>query len=189
MGEILFVNACVRKDSRTRRLAETVLECLDGEVTEVNLNSRKVLPTGRAALSQREDEMKHGRLGSPIFDSAWQFALAEQIVIAAPFWNLFFPAALMTYLEDVCIPGITFRYHNGTTKGMCRAKRLIYVTTSGGYLKTDYGFRYLEALCKNFFEIPETCVFRCQGLDMFGSDAEKLLEDTQTQIRQTLTQK
>ena len=33
---ILFVNACVRKESRTRILAERVLSMLDGTVTEVN---------------------------------------------------------------------------------------------------------------------------------------------------------
>lgn len=186
MGKILFVNACVRKDSRTRRLAQTVLDCLDGEVSEVNLNSHKVLPMGRAALTQREKDLENRQLESPTFDLARQFAQADEIVIAAPFWDLFFPAVLKAYLENICIPGITFWYHNGTPKGLCKAKRLIYVTTSGGYIKTDYGFRYLDALCKNFFEIPEACAFRCQGLDIYGSNVEKLLLESQNQVRQAL---
>lgn len=188
MKKILFVNACIRKASRTRRLAQTVLDCLDGQIEEVNLNSCKVQPLGRAALSQRESDLEQGRLDSPTFGLARQFAQADEIVIAAPFWDLFFPAVLKAYLENICIAGITFRYHNGVPKGLCRAKRLIYVTTAGGYIKTDYGFRYLDALCKTFFGIPATCTFRCQGLDVFGNDAEKLLEDAEAQARQALKQ-
>lgn len=189
MDKILFVNACVRKDSRTRQLAQTVLECLDGEIEEVNLNSHKVMPLGRAALSQRDSDLQKGWVGSPAFELARQFAQADEIVIAAPFWDLFFPAVLKAYLENICVAGVTFQYHNGTPRGLCRAKRLIYVTTSGGYIKTDYGFRYLDALCKTFFEIPDTCAFRCQGLDIYGSNVEKLLADTKAQIRQALRKK
>lgn len=35
---ILFVNACVRKDSRTRQLAEYLLSNLDDEITEIRLS-------------------------------------------------------------------------------------------------------------------------------------------------------
>lgn len=40
MGKILFVNACVRPESRTMILAKHVLSKLDGVIEEVNLERR-----------------------------------------------------------------------------------------------------------------------------------------------------
>ena len=187
MNQILFVNACARSGSRTEQLAQTVLACLNGQVSEVNLDSRKLPPMGRNALARRESDLENGLLDAEDYVLARQFAQADEIVIAAPFWDLFFPAMLKVYLENVCISGITFRYDNGIPKGLCRARRLIYVTTSGGYMETDFGFQYLDALCKSFWGIPETQVFRCQGLDVWGSDPEKLLSDAQAAAREALT--
>ena len=34
---ILFIDACVRKESRTKRLAEACLKCLDGEICHLKL--------------------------------------------------------------------------------------------------------------------------------------------------------
>lgn len=186
MKNVLFVNACVREHSRTRALAQTVLECLGGTVTEVNLNRCNALPMGREALAQREKALEQGQLDSPAFQLARQFAQAEEIVIAAPFWDLMFPAMLKVYLESVCISGITFRYQEGIPQGLCKARRLIYVTTAGGYIPTDYGFQYIDALCKTFFAIPETRAFRCQGLDIWGNDPQKLLADAQKEAQQAL---
>ena len=37
MSSVLFVNACVRRESRTRILAESVLAELSGDITELKL--------------------------------------------------------------------------------------------------------------------------------------------------------
>ena len=44
-----------------------------------------------------------------MFDLARQFARAEIIVMAAPYWDLSFQAALKQYLEQVNVVGITCR--------------------------------------------------------------------------------
>ena len=36
---ILYINACVRRDSRTERLAEALLQKLDGEVQQLRLEN------------------------------------------------------------------------------------------------------------------------------------------------------
>ena len=41
---------------------------------------------------------------------AKQFAGADTIVIAAPFWDLSFPAILKTYIENIYVTGIVSRY-------------------------------------------------------------------------------
>ena len=36
---ILFINCCVRKDSRTKRLADAFLELLDGNIEQIDLEN------------------------------------------------------------------------------------------------------------------------------------------------------
>ena len=47
---ILFVNACVRSESRTYRLAQKVLQKLGGQVTEVNLEKENIQPLTRQRI-------------------------------------------------------------------------------------------------------------------------------------------
>lgn len=79
-----------------------------------------------------ESLLKDGKFDDPMFRYAKQFANADEIVVAAPFWDLSFPAKLKIYLEQIAVAGITFRYTNGRPTGLCKAKKLTYITTSGG---------------------------------------------------------
>ena len=110
MGPILFVNACVRPQSRTLRLARRVLEKLGGTVEEVDLGREPVRPLDLEALQERDALLEREDYGAPAFRYARQFAAADAIVIAAPYWDLSFPAALKVYLENVMITGVTFGY-------------------------------------------------------------------------------
>ena len=40
---ILFINVCVRKNSRTRVLAKKVIKDMEGEIVELNLNLENLL--------------------------------------------------------------------------------------------------------------------------------------------------
>ena len=51
MEKVLFVNACVRKCSRTHELAQCVLDNLGGEICEINLAKEDLKPLGREQLS------------------------------------------------------------------------------------------------------------------------------------------
>ena len=55
MENVLFINACVRPDSRTRILAQEVLDCLGQPYTEVDLNREQYPAMDRQALELRED--------------------------------------------------------------------------------------------------------------------------------------
>ena len=129
---VLFVNACVRSASRTRRLAGKLLETLAQPFEELRLEEVSFPVCNEAFLAMREERLFEGALEDPLFDLARQFAEAETIVIAAPYWDLSFPAMLKQYLEQVTVVGISFRYTwEGIPQGLCRAKRLFYVTTAG----------------------------------------------------------
>lgn len=179
--KILFVNACVRKESRTRRLAERVLEKLQNENDEVEeINAAGVDPIRsedfiiyRSSSSEKKD------FSDPVFAPARQFAKAEVIVVAAPYWDLSFPAILKSYFEQINVVGLTFEYtEDGRPRGLCKAKRLIYVTTAGGPIISEtYGFGYVKTMAQAFYGIPDVRQIKAEMLDVVGADVEKILEE------------
>ena len=112
-----------------------------------------------------------------LFAPARQFREADEVVIAAPYWDLSFPAMLKAYIEQLCVNGLTFSYsEEGIPVGHCLAKRLTYVTTAGGYLGAyNMGFDYVAAVCKLYFGIEESRCISAEGLDIWGNDAEAIL--------------
>ena len=177
MDKILLINACVRPGSRTRQLAEAVLEKLNGTIEEVRLYDRALTALGPEGIEKRELAAQNQDFSDPEFDLAKQFAAADHIVVAAPYWDLMFPGVLKLYLENITVTGITFRYgSDGKPKSLCRAKAMDYITTSGGYIgQNDFGFSYISALAKNFFGIQMVRRYAAEGLDIFGNDPEEIL--------------
>ena len=184
MDKILFINACVRPCSRTRQLAESVLKKLDGPVEEVCLDGTTLSALGPEGIEKREEASQNGDFSDPEFDLAKQFASADHIVVAAPYWDLMFPGVLKLYLENITVAGITFRYtSDGKPESLCRAKVLDYVTTSGGFIgQNDFGFSYIRALAQNFFGITELHRYSAEGLDIFGTDVEKVMLQAKREI-------
>lgn len=176
-GTTLLINACVRADSRTKRLTDCLLSRLGGAVTELRLADLNFEKTDEAFLRRRDALIAAERFDDPAFALARQFAAAERIVIAAPYWDLSFPAALKQYFEHINVLGITFRYTpEGTPLGLCRAKRLYYVTTAGGaFVPEEFGFGYVKALAQGFYGIGDVRLLQAAGLDIDGADPEAIL--------------
>ena len=178
MPHILFLDACPRSESRTRRLANALIKKLDGYVTTLRLSELDLRPLDEKALALRGELISLGKFSDPSFSLARQFSEAENIVIAAPFWDLSFPALVKLYFEQICITGITFRYTpEGIPEGLCRASNLYYVTTSGGPCIPDFGFGYIRALSQQFFGIPSVSCVSAENLDIEGTDPEAILAD------------
>ena len=175
----LFVNACVRPESRTERIARALLAKLGGDVVELRLAEMGLHPLSAEALARRTALTAAGDSADPMFDLSRQFAAADEIVIAAPFWDFSFPALLKTYLENIYVTGIVSRYSDaGVPVGLCRAGRLWYVTTAGGPYVPDYSFDYLRALAVTAFGIGEARLVKAEMLDVVGFDAEQIVRDT-----------
>ena len=179
-NKILFINACVRPESRTAELSQHLLDRLDGEITEVNLYKEGLLPLCNKGIEKRA---LHDFSGKE-FEYARQFSKADSIVIGAPFWDLSFPAALKLYFENVTVSGITFEYsEKGRPVGKCRAKKLYYITTSGGYIgNNNFGFDYVKALAENFFGINDISFYSAEGLDIFGADVKSIMDEAKERI-------
>lgn len=181
---ILLINACVRKQSRTVRLARRLLSGLDGEAQELRLHEIAFPVADEAFLEKRDRLIAASDFVDPLFDLARQFAAADEIVVAAPYWDLSFPAALKQYFEQVNVVGLTFRYTpEGIPQGLCRAKRLFYVTTAGGSILSDgLGYGYVEALAKGFYQIPDVRYIKAEGLDIEGADVDAILRAAEAEI-------
>ena len=188
MDQILFVNSCVRPNSRTYSLAESVLARLNGDVQTVRLDEAHIPALDGVGVQKRDELLRQGKLDDPMLAYARQFARADTIVIAAPYWDLMFPALLKAYLEAVTVCGLTFRYtQQGIPASLCAAKRLIYVTTAGGPIGDfDFGFRYVEALARGFFGIEDILCVKAEGLDIVGADVPAILEAAQTEAARLL---
>ena len=174
---ILFVNACVREASRTKRLADCLLARLGGEVNELRLEDVAFPVADEAFLKKRDALIAAAQFDDPLFDMARDFAAADIIVIAAPYWDLSFPAALKQYIEQINALGVTFEYTpEGYPRGLCRARKLYYVATAGGaFVPEEFGFGYVRALAQSFYGIQDVELIMARGLDIVGADVEGIM--------------
>ncbi len=187
---ILFINACVRDDSRTKKLATALLQKFQDEVQEVKLEEVKFPLTDAAFLSKRDALIAAGKFDDDSFALARQFAGADKIVIAAPYWDLSFPATLKQYIEHINVLGVTFEYTpEGTPKGLCRASNLYYVMTAGGaYVPEEYGFGYIKTLAQSFYGIPNVELIKAVGLDIYGADVDGIMESELSEIEKLVVE-
>ena len=177
---ILYINACVRKTSRTQILAQCLLEKLGGSYEEVRLETISFPKTDERYLEKRDLLIREGKYEDDLFALARQFAAAETIVIATPYWDLSFPASLKQYIEHINVLGITFEYtDDGYPVGLCKAKKLWYVTTAGGSMVPEaFGFGYIKALAENFYGISDVELIQASGLDIVGADVSAIMDQT-----------
>jgi len=177
---ILFINCCARgKESRTLALAKAFLDeytkINDASVCELDLSKTALSPLDADKLALRTELSEKGDFSHDMFKSAHEFANAERIVIAAPYWDLSFPAQLKTYIENICVTGIAFCYTETGAKGLCRADKLMYITTCGAFLgEMNFGGDYIKGLC-TLWGIPEFSQISAEGLDIDTFDANEIM--------------
>ncbi len=175
---ILYINSSFRDGSRTAKLAERYLKSVSEDIVEFDIGKWNGAPLDPESLRMYNDAVKNHCFDDPFFDEAKQFAAADEIVISAPYWNLSIPAKLHDYIERVCTQGVTFDIgEDGSYHSLVKAKKLTFITTAGGYIENDHAFRYIEKLCKEFFEIDDIGYIKAEGLDIIGNDVEKVLND------------
>jgi FMN-dependent NADH-azoreductase len=188
MKKILYINACFKEGSRTNELAQHLLNNLDGELDTVNLYEENIKPLDKQKILKRDNLLKSGQTNDDFLKLARQFATADIIVIAAPYWDLLFPAVLRIYLENITVCGITFRYsEKGIPVGLCKAEKLYYITTSGGFInENNFGFDYVKALATTLFGIETVQFFSAEGLDIEGADISQILQQAKENAVKTI---
>lgn len=181
---VLFIDACPRKESRTRKLAAALLEKLGGQQEILPLADECLPDLDDAAVIKRGQDCACGDFSAPSYRYAKQFAAADVIVIAAPFWDLSFPACLKKYIETITVTGLTFRYsEEGFPIGLCEAQDLYYVSTSGGPIFNDaFGYGYIEMMAKGMYGIKNCHKYFAENLDIIGNDADAILKEAMENI-------
>ena len=184
MRKVLIVNCCVRREeSRTAELLDSFVSALpeDCEAEQITLMDERLFPLTGLFFEERQALLNEGDLNDPRFVRAHRFADADIIVIAAPFWDLSFPALLKLYIENISIDGITFRAVDDRIEGLCKATDMVFLTTRGGCYAEgsgqehlEMGSRYLQAL-QEFFGIARYHLIAADGLDIAGADVDGIL--------------
>ena len=185
---LLVVDCCIRGAalSRTYRLYQMFLQALGNryEVQTITLAEEDLQPYLAMDIEKRNVLLQDGVYSDPMFRYARQFAAADRILIAAPFWENTFPSLLRVYLEQVSVTGICFGYEGDHSVGKCHAEKLMYITTVGGFVPNGHlmAVDFLQGLCCDMFGIPQVLSLAAEGLDIEGNDPEQILQDCQPKI-------
>ena len=188
---LLFIDSCISQrgeNSRTLRLARAFLEEYrkahpNDEVTVTRVGNLGLKPLTPADLDARDALARAGDFSGPVFRLARDVQAADKIVVAAPFWDLSFPAALRIYIEHISANGLLYHYDADGCHGDCRASRLLYLTT-GGELETpvSLGMLHWKQLCV-MFGIPRFDYVFASGLDIEPDKGPEILENAMEQAR------
>lgn len=182
---LLFVDATVRPAgiSRTGRLCRSYLDAFsrshpEYRITRIQPDKMNLSPKHLPVLEEETALLAAGRTDHPMFEAARQFAAADRILIGAPYWDFSFPAVLKIYLERICVSGITFTYKQDRPVGLCRARRLDYLTTCGGFVTGfDLGSVYITKMCSTLLGIPDCRSLVVDKLDTMDADIETIMQE------------
>lgn len=148
MKKLIVIDACMREDSRTRRILEPVVEALSGRysIERIELESNSYSVVGRKILEERA----LGYVPPQVVETAKRVAAADRIVIAAPFWDMSYPSALKVFFENISLFNITFADNGKEFVGLCKCEKVLYITTRGMNIKTgeplEQATPYIKAL-------------------------------------------
>lgn len=182
MKKLLFINACVRgnKESRTYKIVEAYLNEINKnasfEVVERNIMQENLSYLSSNNFSEYIESTKENLNENRKYKLAREFACADWIVIAAPFWEFSFPAILSCYIENISIPGITFKYTENGSIGLCKAEKMVYIFSSGDILIDNdrVGEKLLYRLSQ-LYGIPHFETIVAQGLDLLGANEFEII--------------
>ncbi|MDD3184745.1 MAG: NAD(P)H-dependent oxidoreductase [Anaerostipes sp.] len=179
---ILLLDACVSTNhpSRTRILCENYMEqykTTQDEIAHVVLEDLGLAPLTTQMLEKRNKLIEEQKYDDKMFALARQFQKADRVILAAPFWDMTFPSVVKVYIEQIMIGGITFKYEDNSAVGLCQADKLVYIMTAGGYVgEQNLGYEYIKSIA-DMLGIEETELYCGEGLDIWGADVDKILED------------
>lgn len=171
--KLVVIDACVRQDqSRTWRIAEPIVDALMKryETTFYHLPEMEyIVPLNPGTFAERGN----GETPQWAIDCAKTIAEADRILIAAPFWDMSFPAVLKAFIEQTSLYDITFADNGRECVGLCKCEKVLYITTRGMDIRTgdprEQGSPYIKALSA-LWGLGEVLVLAASGMDYAGED-------------------
>lgn len=166
MKKLIFIDACMRDGSRTQRIARPIIAELSKKysVETVDL-TKNIYPV---ADNHTLEERNQGIVPAEHTALAKKIAAADRIVIAAPFWDMSFPSALKVFFENMSLFGVTFDTNDKECYGLCKAEKVMYITTRGMDIGTgdplEQATPYIKAL-SHLWGLGELTVIAAQNMD------------------------
>ena len=148
MDKLIIIDSCMREESRTRVILDAAKDVLSAryDIETIDVNATGLPPVTPEMLKERTS----GKVPEKTVALARKIASADRIVIAAPFWDMSFPAVLKAFFENMSLYNVTFTDDGTTCTGLCKCRKVLYITTRGMDIPTgdfrDQGSSYLKAL-------------------------------------------
>lgn len=173
MKKLFYVDACLRKGSNTKKIADVVINELSKkyEVETVALSECSFPIVNNDILNDRNN----GVVPEEYVALAKRLAVADRLVIAAPFWDMSFPSALKVFFENMSLFNVTFATDEKECYGLCKAEKVLYITTRGMNIGTgddlEQATPYIRALSK-LWGLGELHVISAQNMD-YSTEEQK----------------
>lgn len=187
---LLYVNCCMRpaQISRTSALCQEFITAYkeihpEHTIQTIVLKDEDLKSFTYERTLERDKLMAAANWDDAIFTYAKRFAEADKIIIGSPYWDLSFPALLKIYFENIFVTDLTYRYGESGVIGLCKASKLIYITSSGGFIgDNDFGSDYIQGICR-MFGIADFESFKAEGLDIQEQNIQDILRKATEDIR------
>lgn len=185
MKKLIFIDACMRAGSRTKQIAMPIIAELRKRysVETVDLTKNIYPVADNCTLEDRNQ----GVVPADHVNLAKKIAAADRIVIAAPFWDMSFPSALKVFFENMSLFGVTFDTNEKECYGLCKAEKVMYITTRGMNIATgdllEQATPYIKAL-SHLWGLGELTVIAAQNMDY--SSAEEIENKIGTAVAEGL---
>ena len=173
MRKIFYVDACLRTGSNTKKIADAIIAKLAEryEIETVRLSENTFPVVNNDILNDRAN----GIVPEEYVEMAKKLAAADRLVIAAPFWDMSFPSALKVFLENMSLFNVTFGSNEKECYGLCKAEKVLYITTRGMNINTgdalEQATPYIKAIGK-LWGLGELHVISAQNMD-YSTDEQK----------------
>ena len=186
MSKVLYIKANIKNEgeSRTFKVSDSFVEeykknnpedeIITLDLYKENIDFLRADDLGKL-FGPKDEESKN----NSILKYAYEFADADKYIIAAPMWNLSFPAILKAYIDYVSVSGITFKYTAEGPVGLLTNKKAVHIVSRGGaYDNSPYemGDRYLRTIL-GFFGIKDIETIAIDNLDVMGVNVEEKVEE------------
>jgi len=186
MSKVLYIKANIKNEgeSRTFKVSDSFVEeykknnpedeIITLDLYKENIDFLRADDLGKL-FGPKDEESKN----NSILKYAYQFADADKYIIAAPMWNLSFPAILKAYIDYVSVSGITFKYTAEGPVGLLNNKKAVHIVSrGGGYDNSPYemGDRYLRTIL-GFFGIKDIETIDIDNLDVIGVNVKEKVKE------------
>ena len=186
MSKVLYIKANIKNEgeSRTFKVSDSFVEeykrnnpedeIITLDLYKENIDFLRADDLGKL-FGPKDEESKN----NSILKYAYEFADADKYIIAAPMWNLSFPAILKAYIDYVSVSGITFKYTAEGPVGLLNNKKAVHIVSRGGaYDNSPYemGDRYLRTIL-GFFGIKDIETIAIDNLDVMGVNVKEKVEE------------